>query len=409
MPGNSFGSTGGFSTSQIVSSSGAGADIGSIVSGNFAGNPKYLLCDGAEYVKTAYPSLNTTGLETFGSNLLVARTLPTSQTWAAVAYGNGVFVMVGATSVTGSTTICATSTDGVTWTQRTIPSGAYHGVVYGAGLFVAVSYSGTISTSPDGITWTSRSSGMAYGSLGGAPTIAYGNGMFVVMYNGVLDTNNYAMTTSPDGINWTPRYPGYSMGATAGVTFDGIRFWAGYNTTAISSSFDGVIWKYYTQAYAGVPQAGSTNTIGVLSTRLQKFKNILLAGPYKSYDNGETWPASLAQSSTIDLPNINQANGIAFALASNGQYNTHHWSPDLQNWKQVKTSGGGNGIGSYTGAAYNYQQIAYGNGIYVFAPGYNSGGATSAVCYTLAPDTTKFRTPYSVTSEDTGRYYLKVA
>lgn len=63
----------------------------------------------------------------------------------------GWFVAVGNSNVN-------TSPDGVTWTARTAPSGAYNGIAYGNGVFVAsntnVGGLGDFMTSPDGVTWT---------------------------------------------------------------------------------------------------------------------------------------------------------------------------------------------------------------------------------------------------------------
>jgi len=66
----------------------------------------------------------------------------------------GLFVSVGESGT------ILTSSDGITWTERTsgTPKELY-GVTYGNGLFVTVGFFGTILTSPDGITWTERTSG----------------------------------------------------------------------------------------------------------------------------------------------------------------------------------------------------------------------------------------------------------
>ena len=58
-----------------------------------------------------------------------------------------------------SSTMAASSTDGITWTERTLPSSvvSWWSVTYGGGLFVAVGLSSTIAaSSTDGITWTQR-------------------------------------------------------------------------------------------------------------------------------------------------------------------------------------------------------------------------------------------------------------
>jgi len=81
------------------------------------------------------------------------RTLPVSASWRSVTYGNNTFV-----AVASSSSIAATSPDGITWTQRTLPvSAQWRSVIYGNNTFVAVAYYSTIAaTSPDGITWTQR-------------------------------------------------------------------------------------------------------------------------------------------------------------------------------------------------------------------------------------------------------------
>ena len=60
-----------------------------------------------------------------------------------VAYGNGLFVAVGASGK------LATSSNGITWTQGTSSFGtsAINGITYGNGLFVAVGSNGKIATS----------------------------------------------------------------------------------------------------------------------------------------------------------------------------------------------------------------------------------------------------------------------
>jgi hypothetical protein len=63
--------------------------------------------------------------------------------WRGVAYGGGVFVAVSPSNV------AATSPDGITWTQRTLPSTqTWQAVAYGDGTFVVVSEGDVAATSP---------------------------------------------------------------------------------------------------------------------------------------------------------------------------------------------------------------------------------------------------------------------
>jgi hypothetical protein len=124
------------------------------------------------------------------------RTLPVSAGWYSVTYGNGTFVAV--SIATTGYAHAATSPDGITWTQRTLPvSASWKSVTYGNGTFVAVAYSSaTAATSPDGITWTQRTLPVSAGWR----TVTHGNGTFVA----VARLNNIA-ASSTDGITWTQR------------------------------------------------------------------------------------------------------------------------------------------------------------------------------------------------------------
>lgn len=169
--------------------------------------------------------------------------LPAALTWSGVAYGNGIYVAVAGWTYTAgnsATATYATSTDGLTWTARTMAAGAngWSGIAYGAGLFVAIIQGGSnCYTSPDGITWTARalpgtyawssivwsgtkfvlvnssSTPTAYstdgitwtqatGVLTGCLDVCYGNGLFAAVSP---SSSTQVIQTSPDGITWTAR------------------------------------------------------------------------------------------------------------------------------------------------------------------------------------------------------------
>jgi len=114
---------------------------------------------------------------------------------SVTSWGNSVFL-----SLAGATAICATSPDGITWTEHSLPiSTSWKGNCYGeaAGLFVIADIfsNSFVYTSPDGITWTARSLGVPRRIR----SINWNGSVFLAT------TNAEDFVTSPDGITWTPR------------------------------------------------------------------------------------------------------------------------------------------------------------------------------------------------------------
>lgn len=108
--------------------------------------------------------------------------------------------------VTFGTPGVLTSPDGITWTFRNVgtalPAAA---IAWGAGLFVVVGGpqgSGVhLMTSPDGINWTIQSN--PGGSAQNWSGIAYANGTFVIVSVDTSTNPGNQAATSTDGINWT--------------------------------------------------------------------------------------------------------------------------------------------------------------------------------------------------------------
>ncbi|HRG49117.1 MAG TPA: hypothetical protein PLG41_23120, partial [Leptospiraceae bacterium] len=106
--------------------------------------PTGLICTVTSGTGSATANVTSVSLtcDSIGSSW-TARTLPSSQSWNSVTYGNGVFV-----AVTPSSTVAATSPDGITWTARTLPSSqSWNAVTYGNGVFVAVGGGSTVAAS----------------------------------------------------------------------------------------------------------------------------------------------------------------------------------------------------------------------------------------------------------------------
>lgn len=143
-----------------------------------------------------------------------------------IAFGNDVFVCL---DDTGEAFM---SSDGINWTQTKSYNGKFeyaNQLIYANGMFVGVGCS-WICTSTDGITWTDRSKA-GYGLLG----VTYGNGQFVA-----VGCNNGQILTSSDGINWTDHSKaGYEL---YGVTYGDGKYIAVGANGAILVSTDRVNW-----------------------------------------------------------------------------------------------------------------------------------------------------------------------
>ena len=106
-----------------------------------------------------------------------------------ISFGGGTFVLVCSSGSSGNTTLCFTSSDGINWTERTLPaSTSWKSSAYGNGVWVAVGSGHAARSTDNGATWSSISGRSGSG-------VTYGDGYFVI----AGDSPAY----STDGINWT--------------------------------------------------------------------------------------------------------------------------------------------------------------------------------------------------------------
>lgn len=187
-------------------------------------------------------------------------TTEVSPDWSSISYGNGTYVAIS----TVYSNVCTTSSDGTTWTKRTLPFIAdWTDITYGSttGLFVAVASHGVYgvgycATSPDGITWTRR----ALPAIQNWTSVASNETSYVI----VGQTSANAATTigaySADGITWVANT--MTSAIWKAVTYGGTRYVAVSSTTLSNYDLDGTgTWTNggaMTSAnYAGVRYNGS--------------------------------------------------------------------------------------------------------------------------------------------------------
>lgn len=223
-------------TNAAYSSDGTTWSNSSTANGNWYG-----LAFGAGTFVTVSQGLGGTGTTnaatTTNGVTWTTRTLPSTQMWNAVAFGNSTFVAISNAPSNVAGTAAATSADGITWTARTLPSSAmWYAITYGNGVFVALSKGSAAATSPDGITWTART----FPVSSGFPAIAFGNGVFVAQSGNWLSNLIY---TSTDGITWTPRPQANPVNPyPIDLSFGNGIFVATGSYGTLYTSLDGVNW-----------------------------------------------------------------------------------------------------------------------------------------------------------------------
>jgi hypothetical protein len=330
-----------------------------------------------------------------------AATAPLAGEWASVAFGNGVFVMIG---YYYSWIIAYSTNNGLTWVPVTSLISVGYFIGFGNGVFVAVGeFGGNQSYSTDnGLTWT-----YATTSLSGTwKSVTFGNGVFVMVGT---DIQAYSID---NGLTWTyatTQLSGYWSSVTFG---NGVFVMVGSFDGQAYSADNGQTWTFATSPLLW---AWSSVTFG---------NGVFVAvGDYGgnqaySTDNGQTWMYATTPLSG-NWKSVTFGNGVFVAVEINNQaYSTDNgltWSyvasPILGKWSSVAASPAivsvsGDGlrnllaVGNYiycstsnvaiqidtsqdlsTVAAYNFpaplpvNQYVFANGpryIYMFAQGDNS-------------------------------------
>ena len=302
-----------------------------------------------------------------------------NNSWYSVVYGNGLFVAV---SINGTGNRVMTSPDGINWTSRaSAANNGWTSVTYGNGLFVAVSNTGTgnrVMTSPDGINWTSRVSAadLAWRS------VTYGNGLFVAVAQSGIGNR---VMTSPDGINWTSRNSAldnswssvtYGNGLFVAVSSDGID--------RVMVSSDGINWDFVPSS---LDYSWSSITYGNgLFVVVAEFGNsgfdYIMTSP-----DGYNW-TSRTPASANQWMSVTYGNGLFVAVSQAGSGNRVMTSQDGITWTS-----------SSTGINHQWISVTYGNGIFVAV---SYGGTVNQVMSSGYDATAHAPVILSTTARDNG-------
>ena len=128
-------------------------------------------------------------------------TMPSDKNWSHIYYANDKFIVTAGNNYSSDT--IAYSTDGIDWVASNLPISGYWGIAcYGNDKFLIMDWnSDNMVYSTDGITWTQNN----MPSNNYWQWVCYGNDKFVAVGAGSKTTNftTNIMAYSTDGINWT--------------------------------------------------------------------------------------------------------------------------------------------------------------------------------------------------------------
>jgi hypothetical protein len=170
-----------------------------------------------------------------GADWTSSATLTNQPNLTGIAYGGGRFVAVGED---GTNSVILTSSDATVWTRDDVPgTSCGYTVAFGGGLFVVVGCPGQLLNSGDGASWTNVAA-QVYNVQG----LAYGNRTLVAT---AIDK----VLTSQDGIVWAshdvPIPPRLGRVGFVGSLFFALSSGISYNPDAINGlgvSEDGTNW-----------------------------------------------------------------------------------------------------------------------------------------------------------------------
>lgn len=231
-----------------------------------------------------------------------------TKTWRSIAYGNGIYVVVGLDGYT------AYSTDGENWTRKTVGTESWYAIAFGNGKFVAVGKSRKITTTTDGKTWTTVKQ-VGTSAVGNWLAITYADGKFITS-----SSKGYG-AISIDGVNWTNmRIASDYTWSLSTIAYGNGRFIASGMSNTYKST-DGETWV----------KCANHVACNAMTYGAGKFVSVHIESGAYSTDNGETWTDVPITGGSYNWLGITYANGLFVAGGQDGYITT---SIDGVTWSQ---------------------------------------------------------------------------
>ncbi|MGL6405512.1 hypothetical protein ACSZM7_04895 [Aeromonas veronii] len=281
---------------------------------------KNVVVDGAsEYLRSGILKLASNYPEfpahlRLGAGYIFATGTQPQNAFRGSASNDNIIVLMG----TDNSNIAYWSDDGgITIYTTTLPfTDNWGSVAYGNGIFLAVSQTGKVAKSADGKVWTAATATplttvFPYGA------VAFGSGKFVVVGFGsvpVYTTNGTAWTTIPD----------FVITQLVSVTYDGAVF------AAVATGATVYVWDGATVKQRSLPSGGSSYRLAGYNGVTVAMATGGTKAAAVSYDNCDSWQSVEAPFlSYQSSQSISVANGRFYAASASGIAVTEsgaHWT-----------------------------------------------------------------------------------
>lgn len=308
---------------------------------------KFVLANNV-YNKADYPELFDK-IGSVGASAWVRLAQPSNDVYYGVAYGIGLYVIAGGSSIS----MALSSTNLSNWSSYVhIAEGNLYTITYGNGIFVIGSSSGWVGTSTNGTSWTGRVGGDFTGRM---TSSHYANGRYLI--GGPLHAGGGRIRTSTNGTTWVTTTIPVALAVSGGITY-GLGNYYFCGASSIYTATDGITWTSVS--------SGTTSTI----TAIGYGNGLFIYGGSNSMiatsTDGSTWTQRSFGVSGATPRTIFYHNGRFFVGCESGILRT---STDGINWSAVGVPNQVNHIWSMT----------YGNGKYFYAGGGNepTGGLSN--------------------------------
>jgi len=301
----------------------------SIANGKWFATPRDTL--GGDYIATSDDGV------TWTKRVAV---LPYAGTWSPVVYGGGVYVTVKSGSAQA-----ASSTDGINWTGRTLPSSITPAsVVWTGSKFIAIHSGGTASaSSSDGETWSATTLPSGYTWQGaivsGSTVYAYGSkSQYDAGFSGYWSNSTSIAVTTNSGSSWSSR-------GTYTQDNSSQSLWSPTSSGVIVNGTTVINYNYSSSAAHTVISVNSGSTFSALSTpftfiamaRGARYVAVTTSGIASSND-GSNWVLRQSGDSSFGRIAATSNGYIATLVSSEDNYTRLYTSTDGLNWTQRTTS-----------------------------------------------------------------------